>query len=109
MTQRMRKNFPMLKALHSCSKSNQKQILKAAKPELIKAVCDCIVNVVYGKVPINTQNKTKLRKKIKVLKELTDPKKPTLRKKKLLVQHGGGILSSILGVVIPTLAGALIK
>ena len=80
MTQRMKRNANMIKALHSCSKNDQKMLLKSAKPDLINAICDCLTNVVYGKIPISSQMKTKLRRKKKVLKELTDPKVTTVRK-----------------------------
>ena len=97
MTQRMKRNAHMIKALHSCSKNDQKILLKSAKPDLINAICDCITNVVYGKIPISSQVKTKLRRKKKVLKELTNPKVSTVRKQNLLVQHGGGIITQALG------------
>ena len=105
MTQRMKRNANMIKALHSCSKNDQKMLLKSAKPDLINAICDCLTNVVYGKIPISSQMKTKLRRKKKVLKELTDPKVTTVRKKNLLVQHGGGIITNALGGIAKFLLG----
>ena len=105
MTQRMKRNANMIKALHSCSKNDQKMLLKSAKPDLINAICDCLTNVVYGKIPISSQMKTKLRRKKKVLKELTDPKVTTVRKKNLLVQHGGGIITNALGGIVKFLLG----
>ena len=98
----------MLQAMHSCSKDDQKSLVKIAKPQLIHALCDCIVNVVHGRVPINNSQKNKLKKKIKVLKVLTNRKTPTVRKKKLLMQHGAGIFSAILGPVLKTIAGAVL-
>ena len=105
MSQRMKRNADFIKALHSCSKSDQKTLLKRAKPDLINAICDCITNVVYGKVPISPQMKAQLRKKKKVLKELTDSKVPTVRKKSLLVQHGGSIILKALGGIANLLLG----
>lgn len=105
MTQRMKRNAHMIKALHSCSKNDQKILLKSAKPDLINAICDCITNVVYGKIPITAQVKTKLRRKKKVLKELTNPKVSTVRKQNLLVQHGGGIITQALGGIAKLLLG----
>ena len=95
----------MIKALHSCSKNDQKILLKSAKPDLINAICDCITNVVYGKIPITAQVKTKLRRKKKVLKELTNPKVSTVRQQNLLVQHGGGIITQALGGIAKLLLG----
>ena len=104
----MKKNSHLLKALHSCTnRKDQKLMLRAARPELVKAICDCIVNVVYGKVPVSSQVKSKLRKKVKILKQLTDPKKTTIKKKNLLIQHGGGFLTSILGAIAKPILGIL--
>ena len=101
----MKRNAGMIKTLHSCSKKDQKRILENAKPDLINAICDCITNVVYGKVPISSQQKSQLRKKKKVLKELTDPKVSTVRRKSLLVQHGGNIILKALGGIANLLLG----
>ena len=105
MATRMKRNAHMIKALHSCSKSDQKVLLKKAKPDLINAICDCITNIVYGKVPISSQTKNKLKKKKKVLKELTNPKISTVRKKNLLVQEGGSIILKALGGITNFLLG----
>ena len=99
----MKRNANMIKALHSCSKNDQKMLLKSAKPDLINAIC--LTNVVYGNIPISSQMKTKLRRKKKVLKELTVPKVTTVRKKNLLVQHGGGIITNALGGIVKFLLG----
>ena len=104
MTQRMKNNLDYLKVLHKCSPAERKQILKVAKPETVNTICDCIANVVHGNIPINVKQKSKLKKKIKILKSLCDTKKNSSSKKKLLVQHGAGIFSSILGPIIRTIA-----
>jgi len=100
MTHRMRKNLPILKALHQCSPAEKKQLLKVARPETINTICDCVANVVHGNIPINSKQKGAFRRKIKVLKVLCDPKRKSTSKKRLLVQHGPGIFTSILGPII---------
>ena len=40
MTQRMKRNADFIKALHSCSKKDQKVLLKRAKPDDINAIYD---------------------------------------------------------------------
>ena len=104
----MKKQYHMLNALNECSPAERKQLLRIARPELIHAICDCIVNVVYGKVPINNYKKCQLKKKVAVLKKLSSSKEPAAKKKKLLIQHGGGFLSTILGPVLKTIAGAVL-
>ena len=86
-----------------------KQVLRAVKPEVVHAICDCIVNVVHGNVPISGYKKSQLRKKVPVLKKLSSKKHPAAKKKKLLIQHGGGFLSSILGPVLKTIAGTILN
>ena len=104
MTQRMKKNISYLKFLQQCSPSERKQLLKVARPEAVNTICDCIANVVHGNIPINSKQKCQLKKKVNVLKSLCDPKKKSTTKKKLLVQHGAGIFSSILGPIIKAIA-----
>ena len=103
MTNRMLKNSEFLKLLHQCPPKQRIAILKTAKPSLINAVCDCITNIVHQKVPITSQQKGVLAKKKKVLRELSNSKTGTGRKKKLLVQHGNGILKTILGTILSAL------
>ena len=105
MTQRMKRNADFIKTLHSCSKKDQKVLLKRAKPDLINAICDCLTNIVYGKVPISSKLKSQLRGKKKILKDLTNPKVSTQRKKSLLVQHGGNIILKALGGITKLLLG----
>ena len=107
MTKRIVKNLDLLKALNQCNTSEQKQLLKTARPELVNAICDCVHNILQGNIPITQHQKKKLKGRKKVLRQLVLRKNKTARRKNLLVQHGGGFLSSILGPVLKTIAGAL--
>ena len=107
MTKRILKNLELLKALHQCTKSQQCNLIKSARPEQINAICDCIHNVLQGNVPLSNSQKGKLKKKKNILRKLTDKKNKTLTRKKLLVQHGSGFLSSILEPVIKVISGVI--
>ena len=104
MTNRVVKNLEFIKALHRCNKSQKKELLKSAHPELVNAICDCIHNVLLGNVPLTKYRKDKLKSKKQVLRKLVDQKNKTPLRKKLLVQHGSGFLSSILGPVIKVIS-----
>ena len=99
MTQRIKKNISMLNALCHCKSKKQQHILKVAGPDLVKAICDCALNVLRGTIPITSDQKKKLRPFKNVLRSLADPKKTVASKKKLLVQRGGSPL-----MLIPLLA-----
>lgn len=104
MTKRIIKNFELIKALDQCNNVEKKQLLKTARPELVNAICDCIHNVLQGKVSISNQQKKKLKLKKKILRQLVDHKNKSSKRKRLLTQHGSGFLSSILGPVIKVIA-----
>ena len=103
MTKRVTKNLELLKALNYCTNAEQKEFVKIARPEVINAICDCILNILNGNVPINTQQKKKLQAKKDILRKLVLRKNKTPERKKLLVQHGNGFLTPILGPVIKAL------
>lgn len=96
----MQKNLNWLKVLQCCDKSELKGILKQTSATKVNALCDCIHNVLNGNVPIDSTTKEKLKTKKKVLRKVIDKKIKVPERRKLLVQHGGGIISSIL---VPTL------
>ena len=103
MTKRIQKNLNWLKALHCCSKNEKEQLLKAAKPEAINTICDCIHNILQGNVPLSSNEKQKLNAKKTVLRRLANRKTKALQRKRLLVQHGNGFLNSVLGPVLGAL------
>ena len=77
MSKRMQRNLNWLKALHCCSKSEQKELLRVAKPESINSICDCVHNILKGKGKVNQGQLNQLKKKKKILRELTDRKNKT--------------------------------
>lgn len=107
MTKRIIKNLELIKALSRCSSVEKKQLLRTARPELVNAICDCVHNVLQGNVPISSRQKQKLKVKRNILRQLTNRKNKTPKRKRLLIQHGSGILSSILGPVIKIIAEAI--
>ena len=96
MTKRIKKNLSKLQTLYKCSPKEQSALLRIAKPDLIHTLCDCITNIVHNRVPISSKQRGLLLKKKNILRKFSDKKTGTSRKKKLLVQHGGSILSVIL-------------
>ena len=108
MTKRVLKNLELLKTIHQCNTNEKHHFLKTAKPELVNAICDCVHNVLQGKVPLSKHHKQKLKAKKVLLRKLASRKTKTPTRKRLLNQHGGGILNSILGPVLQTLAGLVL-
>ena len=74
----------------------RKAILQTADNQLLKALCECILNVLKETVPISNSEKQQLSRHKKTLIALADKKVPFHRKKKTIVQHGGSFFGSTL-------------
>src|SRR5712671_43840 len=87
----------------------RKKYLEEASPEEFHSLCQCILNVVNGNIPINTQQTKKLRPYRKILKSVATGKNP-IAKKKLMIQEGGflPIIASALIPIIGSLVSKLI-
>ena len=63
-------------------------ILKVAEA-VVRTICECVLNVVKGTVPVSKPAKKKVLSHKKSLIALAEKSTPLDKKKKLLVQHGG--------------------
>ena len=81
-------NLSTLKELTtSCNKKRQK-IIENNDHSLIHCICECVYNVLNGRVKISGHEYNKLAKYKKILRKLNKP--DTIKhKRKLLIQEGG--------------------
>ena len=85
---RVVQNIDLLKTVYSCKKCLWNSLIKQGSKEFIAAICECIDNLLAGKISISPVQHEKLSKFKRVLRQLV--KKDSLgAKKKLLEQHGG--------------------
>ena len=103
MAQRLRKNHDFLKLLVKCTPAQGKAILKVADDALVRTICERVLNVLEGRVPVSKPTKKKLLVHKKPLIALAEKSTPLEKKKKLLVQHGGNFLSVLLPPVLRVL------
>ena len=99
----------LLRVLSHCRTKIRNAILKNCENDLIHIICDCVYNVVKGKVPSLTQEKVnKLARHKTNLIKLT--KKLLIKeKRKILAQKGGGFLPFLLPLVALLIAKAVSK
>ena len=93
-----------LKLLQKCKV--KRQLLQKCPNSVIKAVCECALNVLKGNVPISKRQKNKLAPYKRTLRRLGDKRFPLFKKRRLLVQKGDGFLSLILPAAV-SLLGSL--
>ena len=62
MSKNIKKNLPMLTALHCFSKAQKKELLKNLKPDTIKAICECAINIINRNLKVSDQEKRKINR-----------------------------------------------
>ena len=107
MKERVKKNFNLLTFLGKCKNKSRQVILKESDRELVDAICDCVLNICNGVIPINTRVKTKLRNHKNKLRQLIDKKSSTKKKRHILIQDGGSFLAVLLPIVTSAIASLL--
>ena len=82
-------------------KKYQKLIIKNADKKLIQSICECVLNILKGNLPIKESDKQKLKKFRKPLHKLVQ-KSGLKNKRKILIQQDG-----LLPILIPSIIGGL--
>ena len=62
MSKNIKKNLLMLIALHCSSKAQKKELLKHLKPDTIKAICECVINIINKNIKVSDPEKRKINK-----------------------------------------------
>lgn len=97
----------LLIALQTLKPKHQKALLKSCDEDEINCICECIHNVLQGKVPIKEKDKKFLKQYITLLRKLVR-KTTTKVRKNIIVQKGGAFLPIILGSILSGLVSGLI-
>ena len=75
--------------------------MKEASADLIKALCECTLNILKGNIKLTTAQKKKLARYKNILRSLA-VKRTSMKKRKTILQSGGligALLSPVLGVL----------
>ena len=100
------KNAAVLRALCHLDAYQRRAVLKVAKPEFIKCICECALNVLHGNVPLKQSEKMKLKRHRHCLRKLAEKKGTWKSKQKFIVQKGGFLpllIAPILGSLLSNL------
>jgi len=97
-----------IKFLSFCQdKRIHKDILSRAPPNVIKRICDAALNVREGQVILSKKQKQVLARHRKTIEKLLTKSVPLERKRRVLVQQGGGIAAVIIPVILSAVLEAL--
>ena len=81
MSKNIKKNLPMLISLHCSYKVQEKEFLKHLKPDTIKAIFECVVNIINKNVKVSDQEKRKINRNCDKIRELANPKTSSKKRK----------------------------
>ena len=103
----------ILRTLYHLNRDQRKALLKTADKNIVRAICECALNVLHGVVYLSKQQKSKLAKFKNVLRKLVSVKnRRRLKnnwksKKRLIIQKSEDLLPVLLGPLISTLLSQL--
>ena len=96
-------------ALPSSSKAKKKELLKHLKPDTIKVICECTINIINRNIKVSNWEKRKINRNRDKIRKLVNPRTSKKKKKEILVQEGGAFLAPLLAPVLGSLMGPLVK
>ena len=80
MSKNIKKNLHILITLNCSSKAQKKELLKHLKSDLIKAIYECIINIINKNIEVSDQEKRKINRNCDKIWELVNPR--SLQKKR---------------------------
>ena len=84
-------------------------MLKHLKPDTIKAICECVIIIIYKNIKVSDQEKGKINGNRDKIRELVNPRTSQRKRKEILVQEGGAFLCPLLTHVLGSLVSPLLK
>jgi hypothetical protein len=106
MSESLRRNAPLLRALSKASPATRKRILKSrCTPDFIACIRQCAQNVIKGNIPLTGAQLNALRRKKRFIKQLVLKRTSPAKRKKLV--QSGGFLGALLGPIVSVLSSIL--
>lgn len=102
------KQLPLLELLTKVNVKSRKKILNNCDSNLIKAITECVFNVLRKNVQLTQKRIDKLKKYKGTLRKLANSKKNIKEKKKIIVQKGGNFLPLLLSPIVSYLLEKII-
>ena len=107
MSAHMRKNAHLLRVLHTAKPKLRTAMLKHVDSSCIKAICDCVLNILKNIVKTSPVHKRKLARHKTHLRVLAEKKTPMPKRRRTIIQKGEGFLTLVLGPVLKELTSLI--
>ena len=103
MSSRVKRTLPLLKVLKDAKPKLRKAIIQYAPSDLLMSISEIILNMLKGVLKLTPKQKQHLSSYKKEFRTLARKDVSVNKKRKLLVQKGGGALATLLPFVLPIL------
>ena len=101
----IRRALPILKTLAGAKPKLKKAIIKYAFPDLVMAISEIALNMLKGIIKLTPQQKQRLSRYKKEFRSLAKMNVSVAKKRKLLIQKGGGAgLAALIPIAIALLS-----
>ena len=108
MSVKLVKNFDFIKQLSQSSKRDCASLLQKVSIDRIKVLCEICLNLLEGNIPVNGEEKQKLKRHRKKIEVLAD-RKVALKQKRPIINQRGGFIGTLASVALPVLTGIIAK
>ena len=109
--EKIRDNRVFLEMLSKSNPKYRKSLISGAPPEIMKLLSECALNILKGTITLTNEEKAKLRKHKKGLREMATSKVSNRTKKKI-VQRGGmlqALLKPVLKATLPLVVNHIVN
>ena len=84
MSECLKRNAAVLRLLQKLKPSTARSVMKEASADLIKALCECTLNILKGNIKLTTAQKKKLARYKNILRSLA-VKRTSMKKRKTIL------------------------
>ena len=107
MSQRIKRNAVLLKALYHATPQKRKDIIAHCSPDFLQALCEIALNLLKGNIPLSASQYKKLKSQKKIIRLLADRKTGLKRKHQVLKKQSGGFIFPLLSAAVPLIGNLL--
>lgn len=97
-----------LQAVSSCNGRKRKHLLCKASNDNIKDVCEVVLNLMRGHIPLDQVTFNRFKRESEALKPLVN-QRVALYKKRKIINQKGGLIGHVAAIALPVVASLLLK
>lgn len=103
--ERIKEHAPLLKILSEAGQRESAVIIRKAPHCFIRFLCECVLNILKGKLELKPNQYKKLRPHKRLLLKLSEPSLPLTERREVLLKKKGGALPGLIPILLSGLTG----